>query len=281
MLSSSSRKKALLTMALTTVAFLAIIGFAGAYSLISWLLGYSHSVVEGNRVAEFPELLYFSTVTITTLGYGDYLPLGYSKILAAIEALFGIVFIGYSISQVLSLRQSELVEYSVSYSIHQTYNECIDNITHAKESIADMRREVENDLHPEKFLFIYNRANPFYPALRALQITNGYSDHLLSIGKISDLSSHVERASHHVEELAGFTRKYLTTLTRKDLNYWSQPRTLMILKALCNQIDKFVDDFSVITKYASEEYKGGGVYHDIVKEIAADIRMLCEQKVPQ
>ncbi len=39
------------------------------------------------------EFLYFSVVTFTTLGYGDYHPVGGGKIVASIEALLGIFFI--------------------------------------------------------------------------------------------------------------------------------------------------------------------------------------------
>ena len=36
--------------------------------------------------------LYFSVVTFTTLGYGDFRPIGGCKILASVEALFYIFF---------------------------------------------------------------------------------------------------------------------------------------------------------------------------------------------
>ena len=42
------------------------------------------------RAISFPESLYLSIVTFTTVGFGDYLPLGWTRILAAHEALAGI-----------------------------------------------------------------------------------------------------------------------------------------------------------------------------------------------
>lgn len=38
-------------------------------------------------------LVYFSTVTFTTLGYGDYHPVGWVKLIAAAEAFLGAVTI--------------------------------------------------------------------------------------------------------------------------------------------------------------------------------------------
>lgn len=248
------------------------------FSAIFWLAGNfeGHAVINNNKSADVYGLLYFSVVSITTLGYGDFTPTGISRLFASLEAVFGILFIGYSISQVLSLRQSTLVEYSVSYSIHEAYNKCIEYLIDAKESIGDKRREIQNGITPEKISFIYNRSNPFYPSIKALRITNGYSSHLVNIGKIDELVKHVERAAHHVEELAGFSRKYLNLLQHKNID-WKQDRTVLILLSLCDQIDYFLDQFIERTSYASKPYKGGGMYKDVVKSIANDIREKCKK----
>lgn len=267
-------KQRKLSVKLGVILFSAIALFALAY----WIAGNfeGHTVNDDGKKANFWELLYFSVVSITTLGYGDFSPSGVSRVFAGLEAIFGIVFIGYSIAQVLSVRQAALVEYSVSYSIHQTYNECIESITNAKESIGDRRRDIQNNIFPDKMLFIYNQSNPFYPALKALQITNGYSSHLVDIGKIDDLVRHVERAAHHVEELAGFTRKYLNLLKHQNIE-WHQDRTIMIILSLCEQIDIFVERFTEKTKYSEEPYKAGGMYRDIVKSLTKDIRSKCKK----
>ena len=43
---------------------------------------------------DFPDALYFSTVTITTLGYGDIAPLEIFRYFAMTEVLLGIIFTG-------------------------------------------------------------------------------------------------------------------------------------------------------------------------------------------
>lgn len=58
---------------------------------------------EGEQVASFGQCLYFSIVTWTTLGYGDYHPSGASQPYAALEALLGYVCMGLLVGIIFSL----------------------------------------------------------------------------------------------------------------------------------------------------------------------------------
>ena len=42
----------------------------------------------------FPDALYFSTTTITTLGYGDITPVGIFRFFVIIEVLMGVIYLG-------------------------------------------------------------------------------------------------------------------------------------------------------------------------------------------
>ena len=53
--------------------------------------------------------IYFSIVTITSLGYGDIYPTGISRILAGIEVILGLSLIGIIIAKFTSERVSHLV----------------------------------------------------------------------------------------------------------------------------------------------------------------------------
>ena len=44
------------------------------------------------------DILYFSLTTYTSLGYGDIVPLGPSRLLAGVEALVGLVLIAWTAS---------------------------------------------------------------------------------------------------------------------------------------------------------------------------------------
>ena len=63
---------------------------------------FSLSAGAGSQKAHlFAELLYFSYVTLTTLGYGDVVPLSlHAKSLAITEAIVGVLFIGALIGRI-------------------------------------------------------------------------------------------------------------------------------------------------------------------------------------
>ncbi|HNX68224.1 MAG TPA: ion channel [Candidatus Omnitrophota bacterium] len=70
------------------------LGVAGGILLISAFCYYfSGSVLAEGMVRGigFGESLYTSVITYTTVGYGDYLPLGWTRIVASMEALSGIL----------------------------------------------------------------------------------------------------------------------------------------------------------------------------------------------
>lgn len=63
----------------------------------------------------FLESIYFSIVTISSLGYGDLHPMGISKLLICIEVLLGLAMIGIMIAKVTSRRLSYHVERLFSF----------------------------------------------------------------------------------------------------------------------------------------------------------------------
>jgi hypothetical protein len=126
-------------------------------------------------------------------------------------------------------------------------------------------------LLPYNIEFTYQRGNPFYPALKALEILNGYLSHIASIKDLEGLSIRIERAANHVEELVSFTRKYINVLDSKSI-VWREARTVQILDSICNSADTFVEEYAGHSKYSKEAYKSGGQYAEVVHNITADIR---------
>jgi len=70
-----------------------------------------YGVKSGNEIIKpaFPDALYFSVITFTSLGYGDLAPLGYGKAVAAVEVLVGLGLVAIFIGKIASERQSALL----------------------------------------------------------------------------------------------------------------------------------------------------------------------------
>ena len=60
--------------------------------------------------ASFGDCLHFSVVTIATLGYGDYRPLSYGRLIAALEVVAGIILMGVLVSRLVSRQQERLTK---------------------------------------------------------------------------------------------------------------------------------------------------------------------------
>jgi hypothetical protein len=68
----------------------------------------AHSGIVDGLPDQFPRMLYFSAVTITTLGFGDIVPVTTeSRLLVTAEAVAGVVFIGLFLNAIARRRPSE------------------------------------------------------------------------------------------------------------------------------------------------------------------------------
>ena len=82
-------------------------GFAALLSLVEWLAPGSYAAGDGNPVT-WQQLVYFSYVTLTTLGYGDILPVGfYAQALATFEAIIGTLYTVILLSRLVGLYSTE------------------------------------------------------------------------------------------------------------------------------------------------------------------------------
>ncbi|GAB3027818.1 hypothetical protein GCM10025298_15420 [Natronobiforma cellulositropha] len=74
-----------------------IVAMALTYPLSEWLRPVGEEPITYSRIAEEPALflesLYFSTLTFTTLGMGDYEPLGWGQAIATLNTAFGAILI--------------------------------------------------------------------------------------------------------------------------------------------------------------------------------------------
>jgi hypothetical protein len=78
-------------------------------AFIYCLLPPSEGLVSSNDShfsVSFGSALYFSITTVTTLGYGDIIPVGFARVLACFEAFFGLSMLGIILAKITSARLS-------------------------------------------------------------------------------------------------------------------------------------------------------------------------------
>jgi voltage-gated potassium channel len=89
--------------AFLTFYSLIVILFASAYRILSQYAGDTHFYVgETPRALSFSEAIYFSIVSITTVGYGDIVPhSSLARVLAAAEVICGFMLLLFGVSELL------------------------------------------------------------------------------------------------------------------------------------------------------------------------------------
>ena len=100
------------------LSYLWILGFFFFGVLTCWGLFYYLSFSGNGIVSTIYEdytvlpldSLYFSLVTISSLGYGDFRPTGYGRLVASLEVLYGLVILALIVSKIASERTSTLVK---------------------------------------------------------------------------------------------------------------------------------------------------------------------------
>jgi voltage-gated potassium channel Kch len=79
------------------------VAWAGAYVVIDALAPGSFRLADGSGDLSLPSAMYFSLVTLTTLGYGDISPVGeLAQRLAVLEAFSGVLYVAVVVSRLVS-----------------------------------------------------------------------------------------------------------------------------------------------------------------------------------
>jgi hypothetical protein len=77
-------------------SFITVLGFAILYPLGGWMQPQGGDPVTYDglmSVTEFGNALYYSTLTFTALGFGDFQPVGFGRVLTTIETSLGAVLL--------------------------------------------------------------------------------------------------------------------------------------------------------------------------------------------
>lgn len=96
-----------------------------AFATVYYLMPRSEFRYPGDAATDFGSWVYYSVVTITTLGFGDFTPSGgFAQAVTALEAILGLVMIGFFLNAVASLRseidlESEFEKHRMLHELHE------------------------------------------------------------------------------------------------------------------------------------------------------------------
>lgn len=253
---------------LTALIFL----FSGAYFFLSQCASIEKNGIYLDQIpAEYLESLYYSVVTITTLGYGDFTPLGHSRLLSSVEALIGLLFVGFAISQVVSVKQDASIEYILKSQIIQNYTGLLNDIRDARAAIKDAHSI--NLLRDKAVITNGNLifSNPLYSSVISLQKLNGYTKHIEEIEMIEEIEDYLNRAATYIEELSSMIKKYINYVNDTNKN-WKTKETQKLLKEIITCLENFFF-YIKYTKYDNNTcYKGHSDLSLVINKTISDLR---------
>lgn len=129
-----------------------IVGFAIMYMVFDAVgVGTIEYTVGQSDTVTFWDSLYFSVVTISSLGFGDIRPLGWARLLVALEVILGLSFFGLMVAKISSVKQDYILR-------RMYYSDVIDdrlkNSAHELEEAVKLYRVTSNmllsgDIDPE------------------------------------------------------------------------------------------------------------------------------------
>ncbi len=254
-----------------------LVGMIVGFAILFWILGLLETdslngIYLDDKPAKFQEALYFSVVTITTLGYGDFTPSGLSRLLAVVEAVAGLFFAGYSISQVLSVKQDASIEYILKAQIVQNYTGLLEGVRDAKEAVTDYHRINRRSKSIDHSHLNLYHAHPLYSSVIALQKLNGYTQHIEEIGMIEDMEVYLNRAATRVEELSSLIRKFVNYMDSIDKG-WKTTQSKKAVKDIIRCLENHLI-YMQYSKYNNTNYKGQAKYDVVLNKVISDLRRL-------
>lgn len=211
------------------------------FVLATFLPGHGPSIPGGaHPLLRFLESLYFSTITATTVGYGDIAPHGFSKILVGFQAISSLFIFAVLVSKPISERQEAALYQMHQMTFDEIFNATREGFFIVRKDLDQLTEEAQTSgsLKPvsiENLTTAYRQAQvfleeipKFYDTERKLYIIDERReglllesvertfDRLLSLLKILD-TDHISWREHrtNVDQL-----EELLSLAQETVKFW-------------------------------------------------------------
>jgi hypothetical protein len=115
------------------------------------------------------DYIYFSFVTATTTGFGDLVPLGYFKVIAIFEVIFGLLLLAFVTSKLVSIKQDMILSEIYEISFNERINRLRSSLLVFRQNLGRLTEKIEDkSVHKREVNDIYVYLSSFEDTLHEI-----------------------------------------------------------------------------------------------------------------
>lgn len=221
---------------LFVAVFAVVLLFAVVFHYLAQEGGVQPTFSNASALFTWWDALYFSIVTVSSLGYGDYRPIGPARAFAGAEVLIGLVSLSLFIGKLASDRQSALIKLLYSSDHERRLQAFASDL----EEYAKRIRRAARDHHDERLIRIAQSSRKLLQGLKAYVVFQTQVG-LLGEGNRGIFRKVVRRAA----DLATFTAQAARQPGTKARTRRLLERSLLSAAQLARAIDEMTKDNAV------------------------------------
>ena len=234
--------------------------FATAYfSLGQWLPSHAPVPIGSESILEsLGDSIYFSIITATTVGYGDILPQGFSKSLAAIQSIIAFFVFGLCISKLVSNKQEIAIRQMHKLTFEDVFRNTREGLYIVRKDFDHIMAQAEalkkiDEEHWENLAVAYKQAQSLVAEIPDFYRGDG---DLYTIDERREqlLQEAVHRTLHRINQL-------LDSFARSGIDWTANAASVRELQALVTLVTAITPDWKTNSPYTQHE-----AFEDILGE---------------
>lgn len=96
------------------------------------------------KVDNIFDSIYFSFISATTTGFGDIVPIGYFKLVATLEVIFGLLLLALVTSKLVSIKQDVILDEIYELSLNEKINRIRSSLLLFRQNLSRVRSKIDD-----------------------------------------------------------------------------------------------------------------------------------------
>lgn len=198
------------------------------------------SIPGEGRTTSFIDVFYFSVITATSTGYGDIIPLGYSRVISITEVITSLILFGLLVSKIVSFKQDLIMTEIYDISLDSKVKGLRSSLHLFRSDVGKLIDSIlDGTLPKRKINLLWTYLNAFQDTLIDIEELVCYSDShksefIKTVGQLqieltlNSIANSVERLG---ELLSQFEEAHLDWKSNKNIE--SMKETVSIIDRMC------------------------------------------------